>query len=114
MTKATPPAPWSVPEPFSLTRRPNSVNTKSHDFFAGVVFGQVVVEIADGIGHIAPQSGHGSVLVGMGVECAGVQAGVEDAGPETGEVYLGHVLQPLSEGQSRRTRCWRNRSGARC
>ena len=27
MAKATPPAPWSVPEPFSFTRRPNSEKT---------------------------------------------------------------------------------------
>ena len=69
-----------------------------HNFFVGVVLFQVLVEVADGGGHVGPQLGEGGGLVGVGVEGAWIYASVEHAGPEVGKVHLSDALHPLGQG----------------
>ena len=70
------------------------------NFLIGVMLFQILVEVGDGVGHVAPQFGESDVLVSMGIECAWIDACVKYPGPEVCQMHLGDVLDPLCQGAS--------------
>ena len=68
------------------------------NFLVGVVLFQILVEVGDGVGHVAPKFGEGDVLIGMGIEGTWIDARVKYPGPEVRQMHLGDVLDPLCQG----------------
>ena len=56
---------------------------------------QILVEGADGAGHLIPQFGEGDILVSVGIEGAGIHTGIQNPGSEVRQMHLRDVLQPL-------------------
>ena len=67
-----------------------------YDIVCGVVFAQVVEEVADGGGKVVPQAGQHIGLAGVGIKTAVVA--VEHARSQAREVNLGDALEFLGEG----------------
>ena len=70
---------------------------KQHDFIAGIVFSQVLVESVHVVGHVRPKAGMQGGLIGVGVKAVVRGGGVEHPAAEPGQMGLGDVLHVLAD-----------------